>query len=151
MFSYLLIVKQFCVRYETDIHAHSKSLNSVHQIEVILEGVSIIFKLDGVKDNGLAVLVCKSVAMAQFSDPPQTKQIIIKTLTAEKNWGIASLHIQSNPTSEEYELYSLNENEPKFWVEGDNKACADKNDGYPCCENGAECDLKPVIGNAIYS
>ena len=140
-------MRPLCVRYETDIRMNSRSSNSVHQIEVMLEGVSITFELDGLKEYGLAVVLCKSLAMAQFSDPPQIKHVRIKTLTGSKMWGIKSLHIQSNPSSEEYEVYSLNENEPKFWMAGDVNSCAINNDGYQCCENGEECDLKPVTGN----
>ena len=115
----------------------------------MIEGVSINFKIHGtMKNEGEALVICKQVASSQFSDTPQTKQVRIKTLTGNVNWGIQSLHVQTNPTSVEFDVYSLDENEPKFWVAGDN-SCASKVDELPCCESEG-CDLSLLTGKCHF-
>ena len=130
---------------------NSNSANTVHQIEVILDGLSILFDLGSPKHKGSDLMICKSVAMAQFSDTPQTKQVRIQRLSGNDDWGIKSLHIQSSPTSKEYEIYALDENEPRFWMHGDTNACPQNIDsgGLPCCSSDEWCDLKQISGKKL--
>ena len=109
----------------------------------MIGGISINFEIPGtMKNEGEALVICKQVASLQFSDTPQTKKVRIKTVTGNVNWGIQSLHVQTNPTSVEFDVYSLDENEPKFWVAGDT-SCASKKDEFPCCDSES-CDLSLV-------
>ena len=111
----------------------------------MIEGFSINFEIPGtMKNEGEALVLCKQVASLQFSDTLQTKKVRIKTVTGNANWGIQSLHVQTNPNTVEFDVYSLNENEPKFWVAGDN-SCASKIDELPCCESEG-CDLSLLNG-----
>ena len=111
----------------------------------MIEEVTIHFEIpDTMKNEGEALVICKQVASLQFSNTPQAKKVRIKTVTGNANWGIQSLHVQTNPSSVEFDVYSLDENEPKFWVAGDN-SCASKIDGLPCCESGG-CDLSLLTG-----
>ena len=115
----------------------------------MIEGFSINFEIPGtMKNKGEALVICKQVTSLQFSDTPQIKQVRIKTVTSNVNWGIQSLHVQKNPTSVEFDVYSLDENEPKFWVAGDN-SCASKLDGLPCCESEG-CDLSLFVGKSHF-
>ena len=111
----------------------------------MIERVTINFEIPGtMKNEGEALVICKQVASLQFSNTPQAKKVRIKTVTGSMNWGIQSLHVQTNPSSVEFDVYSLDENEPKFWVAGDN-SCASKIDELPCCESEG-CDLSLLTG-----
>ena len=118
----------------------------MHQIEIIIEGFSVNFEIHGPKAEGDALVICKPVASQQFSDTPQTKQVRIKTLSANVDWGIKSLHVQSSPTSVDFDVYSMDANDSRFWMAGDN-ACSNKDDGLPCCTKDEGCDLNPLKGN----
>ena len=144
-------VRPFCLRYETDLRKNSNSSNSIQEIEVSFAGNKLVFELSGQKKEGFTGITCRNVATYLLVDETQSKDIRIRQKEGVDDWGVKTLHVQKYPDAVEYEIYSLDKNEPRFWVDGDEDNCHGSigHDGYPCCPNGQWCDLEKISGNII--
>ena len=109
----------------------------------------VVFDLNGQKEEGHTNIKCMDVAMYLLDNPTKSKNVKISQFEGTDDWGVKTLHIQKYPDSVEYEIYALDENEPRFWTDGDENNCHGRtaHDSYPCCPNGQWCDLVKVTGN----